>query len=108
MITTKDKIGYIRRNKDSDGKIYYKYIESKITAVRIGKTKTSIYSKNFYALNASELEFNTKLMSDNSELILVGEPFITNNNLSVRLKKVVDYWNEHGAKDIFGDKVDEV
>ena len=108
MITTKDKIGYIRRNKDSNGKIYYKYIESKITAVRTGKTKTSIYSKNFYALNASELEFNTKLMSDNSKLILVGESFITNDNLSVRLKKVVDYWNEHGAEDIFGDKVDEV
>ena len=103
MVTTKDRIGYIRRWEDSDG-WHFKLIESKITSVRVGRNRTSVYSKDFRALDAEELEDNTKLMQDHSNLILVQEPFITNDELSEYLRKVVDYWNEHGAESLLGEK----
>ena len=97
MITTKDRIGYIRRSVKADGTYTFKYIEGKIRSIRVGKKKTSVYADRFYSLDADELESNTEIMNGKSDLILVGEPFITSDALSERLTKVVDYWNEHGA-----------
>lgn len=102
MITTKDRIGYIRRQEHLDGTTSFKFIEAKIKSVRIGKKQTSVYSDKFYALDAEELESNTEIMSGNSTIVLVGEPFITNDALSERLQMVVDHWNEHGAETLLG------
>ena len=104
MITTKDRIGYIRRQEHLDGTTSFKFIEAKIKSVRIGKKQTSVYSDKFYALDAEELESNTEIMSRNSTLILVEEPFITNDALSERLQRVVDHWNEHGAETMLGNR----
>ena len=104
VITTKDRIGYIRRQDHPDGTSDFKFIEAKIKAVRIGKKGTSVYSYRFRVFDAEELETNTKIMSDNSQLVLVGEPFITNDALSERLQKVVEHWNKHGAGTIFGNR----
>lgn len=106
MITTKDRIGYIRRQEYPDGKTEFKFIEAKITSVRIGKKGTSVYSDRFRALDAEELESNTEIMSGNSRLVLVGEPFITNEALSERLQKVVEHWNQHGAETLFGNRTE--
>ena len=106
MITTKDKIGYIRRQENPDGTTTFKLIEAKIKSVRIGKKGTSVYSDRFRALDAEELEENAELMSDTSKLILVNEPFIMNDEMSERLKKVVDHWNKHGAETLLGNRTE--
>ena len=106
MITTKDKIGYIRRREYPDGTTKFKFIEAKIKSVRIGKKRTSVYSDRFYALDAEELKSNTEMMSDSSKLVLVGEPFITNGEITERLKKVVDHWNKYGAETILGNRTE--
>ncbi len=106
MITAKDKIGYIRRQENPDGTTTFKFIEAKVKSVRIGKKGTSVYSDRFRALDAEELEDNTEIMSGNSSLVLVGEPFITNDEMSERLKKVVDHWNQYGAETLFGNRTE--
>lgn len=106
MITAKDKIGYIRRQENPDGTTTFKLIEAKIKSVRIGKKGTSVYSDRFRALDAEELESNTEIMSGNSQLVLVGEPFIMKDAMSAHLKKVVDYWNRHGAETLLGNRTE--
>lgn len=106
MITTKDKIGYIRRLEHPNGTTDFNFIEAKINSVRIGKRGTSVYSDRFYALDAEELESNTEIMSGNSALVLVGEPFITNDSMTERLKMVVDHWNKYGAETAFGNRTE--
>lgn len=106
MITSKDKIGYILRRTTVDGKEHFNFIESKIKSVRIGKTKTSVYSDKFYTLDAEDIEFNTEIMSNGNGLIIVNEPFITNDELSEHCRQVVEHWNKYGAKSFLSD--DEV
>jgi hypothetical protein len=102
MITPKDKIGYIRR-ATVDGKEQFKFIEAKIKSVRVGKKQTSVYTDKFYALDAEEIEFNTEMIGKGSGIMLVNEPFITNDEYSEHCRKTVDYWNIHGARSILGD-----
>ena len=106
MITAKDRIGYIRRQENPDGTTTFKLIEAKIKSVRIGKKGTSVYSDRFRALDAEELESNTEIMSGNSALVLVGEPFITNDAMSEWLQKVVTHWNRHGAETLLGNRTE--
>lgn len=106
MITAKDKIGYIRRQVNPDGTTTFKLIEAKIKSIRIGKKGTSVYSDRFCALDAEELEENAELMADTSRLILVGEPFVMNDEMSERLKKVVDHWNRYGAETLLGNRTE--
>ena len=101
MITTKDKIGYISRRFDrKTGKESFKFIESKIKKVVYGKIKNSIYTDRFYSLDLEDVESNTKMITNN-QIMLVGEPFVTNPKYSEHCRKVVEYWNVHGARDIF-------
>ena len=102
MVTPKDKIGYIRRTI-VDGKEQFKFIEAKIKSVRIGKKQTSVYTDKFYALDAEEIELNTEMIKNGSGIMLVNEPFITNDGYSEHCRKTVDYWNIHGARSIFDD-----
>lgn len=99
MITPKDKIGYIRR-ATVDGKEQFKFIEAKIKSVRVGKKQTSVYTDKFYALDSEEIEFNTEMIGKGSGIMLVNEPFITNDEYSEHCRKTVDYWNIHGARSI--------
>ena len=104
IITPKDKVGYISLRKDENGKEFFKFIEATIKKVVIGKTKTSVYSDKFNALDAEELISNTEMIRD-MKLMLVTEPFITSEEYSEHCRKTVDYWNEHGARSIF-DEID--
>ena len=104
MITTKDKIGYISRRTDHDsGKESFKFIESKIERITLGKTKNTIYTDKFYPLDLEDVESNTEMISGDSKLMLVTEPFVTTPEYSEHCKRTVDYWNEHGAKSIFDE-----
>jgi hypothetical protein len=100
MITPKDKIGYISR-VTVDGKEQFKFIEAKVKSVRIGKKQTSVYTDKGYTLDANEIESNTQMIGKGSGIMLVDEPFITNDEFSEHCRKVVDYWNIHGARSIF-------
>lgn len=104
MITTKDKIGYIRRQENPDGTTTFKLIEARIKSVRIGKKGTSVYSDRFRALDAEELEDNTKIISGNSNLVLVNEPFIMSDEVSDRLQRVIAHWNKNGAETLLGNR----
>ena len=105
MIGRTDKIGYIRRTEYEDGHTEFKYIEAKIKQLRIRKDGgVSVYSDRFLALDMAELEDNAQIMADHSGLVLVGEPFITNEELSEHLQKVVDHWNVHGAETLLGNR----
>lgn len=106
MITTKDRIGYIRRQEHADGTTEFKFIEAKIKSVRIGKKGISVYSDKFRALAAEELEENAELMADTSRLILVNEPFVMNDEMSERLQKVVAHWNKHGAETLLDNRTE--
>lgn len=106
MITTKDKIGYIRRQENPDGTTTFKLIEGKIKSVRIGNQRTSVYSDRFRALDAEELELNTDIMANGSALVLVGEPFVMNDELANTLQKVVALWNKCGAETLLGDRTE--
>lgn len=106
MITTKDKIGYIRRQENPDGTTTFKLIEAKIKSVRIGKKGTSVYSDGFRAFDTEELEDNAELMSGTSKIILVNEPFVTNDEMSERLKNVVEHWNKYGAETLLGNRTE--
>ena len=101
-ITPNDKIGYISRRKDENGKEVFKFIEAKIKKVVVCKTKTSVYSDKFNALDAEEIISNTEMIRD-MKLMLVTEPFITNEEYSEHCRKTVDYWNEFGARSILDD-----
>ena len=48
------------------------------------------------------------MMRDNSKIVLVGEPFVADQELSDRIKRIVDYWNEHGAESLLGEWYDPV
>lgn len=105
MIGRKDKIGYIRRTEYEDGHTEFKYIESKIRQLRIRKDGgVSVYSDRFRALDMADLEVNTEFVTGHSGLVLVDEPFITSDELSEHLKKVVDRWNVYGAEMLLGNR----
>lgn len=102
-ITPRDKIGYISRRKDENGKEYFKFIEAKIKKVVVGKTRTSVYSDRFNALDADELISNTEIINGKNGLMLVTEPFITTDEYSKHCLETFEYWNEHGAKSLLCD-----
>ena len=105
MITLKDKIGYIRRDT-IDGREKFKFIESKVKSIYMGKKGTRVYTERFIPLDLEELESNTKYIIKDGKptsIMLVSEPFITTDEYSEHCRKTVDYWNEHGAKSLLDD-----
>ncbi len=99
MITPATKIGYISSSKDEAGKETYEFIEAKIKRINVGKRITSIHTNKFHALDIEDIESNTKIITEH-KIMLVNEPFITNDEYSERCRKTVKYWNEHGALSI--------
>ena len=100
MITPKDRIGFVKTT-EVDGKTQYEYIEAKIKRVYVGKTKTSVYSDKFYALDAEELEYDTNFLIANPNLVMVRIPFITNEELANRCILNCEIWNERGARSVW-------
>ena len=106
MITIKDKIGYILMCS-RDEKKEYKFIEAKIKSIKTTKKGTFIYTNEFRPLDAEDVELNTEMIKNGKGCIMCNEAFITNKELSEHFKKVVDYWNEHGAKSILEELMEE-
>ena len=98
LITPKDTLGYIRRYLDENGKQTFRFIEAKVQRVNIGKKKTSVYTKEFYTLDAEEIESTTRCINTTTGLLVVGEPFLLKEGQRDYFRRVVDDWNTNGAK----------
>lgn len=82
------KVGYISRRTDENGKDFFKYREGNATR-RIGVRSDTVKVNFLYGTTPyDEIESNTKMMC--GKLILVGEPFFTNDEL----KKKLEMWCE--------------
>lgn len=101
MITTKDKIGYIRRTGYKDKAPEFKLIVAKVKRVVLGKTKNSVYTDKFYSLEMEEIESNTKWLHKSKGLILVDEPFVIKDEEIPYFQAVVDDFNKNGARSIW-------
>ena len=98
MITPATKIGYISSYKTSEtGKETFEFIEAKIKRINVGKRITSIHTNKFHALDIEKIESNTKFITEH-KIMLIDEPFITNDECSERCRKTVECWNKYGAK----------
>ena len=86
------KVGYISRRRSEDGKETFVYREANGTR-RIGVKSDTVKVKFLYGTYPyDELVSNTKIFED-STIILVGEPFITNDELKERLEKWCEWAN---------------
>ena len=78
------KIGYISRRRDENGKETFKYREGTCTR-RIGVRADTVKGKFLYGTYPyEEVLSNTEFFKDGDGLILVGEPFFTNDTLKVK------------------------
>ena len=100
------KIGYISRRKGEDGKETFKYLEANGTR-RIGTKLDTVKVKFLYGTTPyEEIESNTKFLRENEgRLILVSEPFITDEILAERCRKWCEWANscEHREYSFFGE-----
>lgn len=98
------KVGYIRRTRYPDGKETFKYLEGTGTR-RIGVRSDTVKVKFLYGtIPYDELVSNTKMITRN--IVLVTEPFITNDELKERFEKWCERANscEHREYSFFGGR----
>ena len=84
------KIGYISRRTDESGKETFKFLEANGTR-RIGVRTDTIKVKFLYGTTpTTEIQENTNIIRKNNGIILVGEPFITDDELSAMMRNWCD------------------
>lgn len=92
------RIGYICRYRYPDSKEEFEYKEANFTR-RITSKSDRIYSKLIRPCDYDEVESNTKILKENTSLILVQEPFLVDNELKQRVTKWVEWANNSNRKD---------
>ena len=98
------KVGYISRRTDENGKEIFRYIEGDATR-RIGTRSDNIKVKFLYGTTPyEEVKSNTEFMTE-GKLVIVQEPFFTNDALKERLEKWCEWANncEHREYSFFGE-----
>ena len=98
------KVGYISRRTDENGKEIFRYIEGNATR-RIGTRSDNIKVKFLYGTTPyEEVKSNTEFITD-GKLVVVQEPFFTNDALKERLEKWCEWANncEHREYSFFGE-----
>ena len=98
------KVGYISRRRNENGKEIFRYIEGNATR-RIGTHSDNIKVKFLYGTTPyEEVKSNTELMAE-GKLVVVHEPFFTNDALKERLEKWCEWANncEHREYSFFGE-----
>ena len=98
------KVGYISRRRDENGKETFKYREGNATR-RIGVRSDTIKVNFLYGtIPYEEVKSNTEFMSG-GKLIIVQEPFFTNDALKERVEKWCEWANscEHREYSLFGE-----
>ena len=101
MITTKNRIGFIRRTYSENNIPHFKFIVAKVKSVRIGAKSTKVYTKEFYPIDLEDLESTTEMIDTSKGIIIVQEPFILKDDEEEYFQTVVDKWNEEPPKSIF-------
>ena len=95
------KIGYIRRNNlelNPHLTEKFKFIEATCTR-RILSKGDRIYSKKFVPLDYEEVVDNANIMNGKSNLILVEEPFLLDEELRERVVRWVEWANNADPKE---------
>ena len=98
------KVGYISRRTDENGKEIFRYIEGNATR-RIGTRSDNIKVKFLYGTTPyEEVKSNTEIMAE-GKLVVIHEPFFTNDTLKERLEKWCEWANncEHREYSFFGE-----
>ena len=98
------KVGYISRRTDENGKEIFRYIEGNATR-RIGTRLDTIKVNFLYGTTPyEEVKSNTEFMAE-GKLVVVQEPFFTNDALKERLEKWCEWANscEHREYSFFGE-----
>ena len=101
MITTKNRIGFIRRTYSENNIPHFKFIVAKVKSVRIGAKATKVYTKEFYPLDLEDLESTTKMIDKSKGIFIVQEPFILKDGDEKYFQSVVDKWNKEPPNSIF-------
>lgn len=98
----KQRIGFIHRinlelNPSSTEK--FKYREASYTR-RIGPRGDTVRSNLFYgSLDYEDIESNTRILKEHSDLILVNEYFFVDDELHERITRWVEWANQADPKD---------
>lgn len=103
------KIGYISRRTNESGKETFKFIEANGTR-RIGTRTDTIKVKFLYGTTPTEeIQSNTEIIRENNGIILVREPFFTDDELSERMQRWCEWANtcEHREYSFFGEVNDD-
>ena len=98
------KVGYISRRTDANGKEIFRYIEGNATR-RIGTRSDTIKVNFLYGTTPyEEVKSNTEIMAE-GKLVVIHEPFFTNDTLKERLEKWCEWANncEHREYSFFGE-----
>ena len=98
------KVGYISRKRDENGKETFKYREGNATR-RIGTRSDNIKVKFLYGTTPyEEVKSNTEIMAE-GKVVVVQEPFFTNDALKERLEKWCEWANncERREYSFFGE-----
>lgn len=61
--------------------------EAKVTTIRLCKTGTRVYSKEFSLFDLKEIQVNTEWILKNGKIVLVQEPFLLTPRLRPRITK---------------------
>lgn len=98
------KIGYISRRIDADGKEKFSYREGSATR-RIGVRSDTIKVRFLYGTTPyDEVRSNTEMLK-NENIMLVREPFFTDEKMRERCEKWCDWANscEHREYSFFAE-----
>lgn len=95
------KIGYIRRNNlELNPHLTEKFQFKETTFTRrISSKGDRVYSKMFCPLDYEEIVDNADMMKSNSGLILVGEPFLLDDELKEKAVRWVEWANNADPKE---------
>lgn len=89
------RIGLIQKIL-SDGKgrkNYWKLTEGKVKSITVNSKGRRVKAEHFYTLDAYDIEFNTKWLLENDNIVLVCEPFILTDELRERVDRWINYEN---------------
>ena len=95
------KLGYIRRNNlelNPHLTEKFKFIEASFTR-RISSKGDRVYSKMFIPLDYEEIVDNANMMKGESNLILVEEPFLLDDELREKVVRWVEWANKADPKE---------
>ena len=94
-----DTIGLVNKilfNMKDDRTNYWKLSEGKVKSITMDSKGRRVKADHFYALDAEEIESNTKWMLECKTLILQSEPFILTDELRARVERWIETENAKG------------